>query len=221
MLAFVVAAIVVLTTPVGHLRTFSLYAVAVLTAIAGSRVSFWTLIWRCAAAVPVVLVSALLKAWQEDARAGGVLAAKALVVILLAGLLSLTTPWPELLEAFRRAHLPRTLLSVLTLTERYAHVLVSELRKMRRARLSRSVRDLSWRLRLHSEGQLFGALVLRGDYRAHRVQAAMLARGFHGLYPTNPLRPWSGADTVFLLMASGLFLGARFLGSAITGAAVW
>ena len=93
--------------------------------------------------------------------------------------LIVTTPFPAILTALARLRLPSTLVSILAFMYRYLFVLLDELARMRRAKLSRTFQS-HWRTELVLVAQLAGLLFVRAFERAERVYAAKHARGWNG-----------------------------------------
>lgn len=89
------------------------------------------------------------------------------------------TPSQRLLAAMRQLGVPALLVATLGFMVRYQALLLDELQRMRRARLSRSF-DHRGTARWRTAASLVGPVVLRSLDRAQRVHAAMLARGFDG-----------------------------------------
>ena len=79
---------------------------------------------------------------------------------------------------------------------------------MERARDCRTVRPLGWE-RFSVATRQLGALVLRSWDRAERVHAAMLARGFNGVWPAAEERALTSLDIVFVSFSLAVFLAAR------------
>jgi cobalt/nickel transport system permease protein len=134
------------------------------------------------------------------------------VAVSLATLLTMTTPWNDLLRGLRAFFVPRLFISVLAMTYRYLAVLLQTASEMWTARRSRTVgrttNEEGRKFAAFSVGALFGkTLVL-----AEEVHAAMRARGFQGEMRTlTPLR-WCVADSVWTLamtLAATLALGMR------------
>jgi cobalt/nickel transport system permease protein len=101
--------------------------------------------------------------------------------ISLVVLLTLTTPWPRLLEALRALFVPRTLVLVAGMAFRYLFVLLdsaSDMYVAREARMlgGRSDGGRTRALVVSSAGALFGKAHALGE----EVHQAMLARGFRG-----------------------------------------
>ena len=118
----------------------------------------------------VRFLSILLKSW---------------ISVQAAILMTVTTPFPDLLWGLRALHLPRTLISIIGFMYRYLFVLSDEAMRLRRARAARSATgagrsggSLRWRARV--AGGMVGNLALRAFERSERVYAAMQARGFQG-----------------------------------------
>jgi cobalt/nickel transport system permease protein len=113
---------------------------------------------------------------------------KAWLSVQAAALLTLTTPFPQILSALRGLRLPRLLVALIALLGRYVFVLSETAILLLRAREARSSVDpdspqrpggsLVWRARV--TGGMAGSLLLRSFERAERVYAAMLARGYDG-----------------------------------------
>ncbi len=101
-------------------------------------------------------------------------------------LLSITTPFTDLLWAFGSLRLPPTLIAIVGFMYRYLYTLRDEAERLIRARAARSASipgrrgggSLIWRAR--SVGGMVGSLFLRSYERSERVYEAMLSRGYDG-----------------------------------------
>jgi cobalt/nickel transport system permease protein len=175
-LALVLVASVVALPAARILWSVAIVPVVVLVAIA-ARLSAGTLLRRTALALPFVLGTSLLALFQKNGLvAFGTIALRAIMAVTVVQVLTLTTPFPQILAVLRRARLPGVLVTTLGLLYRYLFVLSDESTRMRRARAARSFdtkRTRSWRLRASVIGQLF----VRSTVRAERIEAAMRARG--------------------------------------------
>lgn len=92
-------------------------------------------------------------------------------------LLSNTTPFGDLLNFLKRIHIPALLVTIFALMYRYIFVLIDEVEKMNRARMSRTFtrsRTHIWKSRAVLIGQLF----VRSTERAERIYASMRSRGW-------------------------------------------
>ncbi len=107
-----------------------------------------------------------------------ILAKNSLAFVMML-ILAAVTSWHDLLLAMCRLGVPHVLVATLQLMERYIHVLVEELGRMRTARRARSFHprsDWSWTLLT----SMVSVLLLRSLERSERVHAAMTARGWDG-----------------------------------------
>lgn len=210
LLAAVAVAVVIVTTTGTGLAPFAAYAFLTLGLMLGSGAHLAQVAKKCAVAMPIVVFSALLRAWQDGAPwAALAMASKATIVLSVFAILSASTPLSGLLAALRRLGLPKVAGAVLALMGRYLHVLKEELQRMYRARSSRTSRALRGMERFRREGQLFGALFLRSWHRSDRVYAAMLSRGYTGAWPAASGSGWKAADIAYVLAMTGSFLAAR------------
>jgi cobalt/nickel transport system permease protein len=90
-----------------------------------------------------VLLSWALGPWQVTLTRSGLQAlgevlARSWLSILMAGLLSATTPFPDLLAALQGMGVPKPLVAVMSFLYRYLFVLVDEAQRLERARAARS-----------------------------------------------------------------------------------
>lgn len=126
-------------------------------------------------------------------------------------LLTLTTPFPDLLDALRNLGLPQTLVTIVALTYRYLFTLREEAERLIRARAARSGTTtaqksgggLLWRAQV--AGNMVGSLFIRSYERSERVYLAMCARGYPAQLQTQratfpPLREWVQAALPLLLL---------------------
>jgi cobalt/nickel transport system permease protein len=135
------------------------------------------------------------------------LGVKSWLSVTAAVLLASTTNFNELLVAMRSLRLPQLLVSVLGLMWRYLQLMVEEVDRMTRARLSRSGANttthtrvggqLAWRARV--TGGMAGILFIRSLERSERIYQAMLARGYDGEIRTLKIPPLSRKE-IFILV---------------------
>ncbi len=114
--------------------------------------------------------------------------------VLVAVLLTGTTPAIELLRALRTLRVPRLIIATVFFAYRYFFVIGEEASRLLRARDSRSAAiegrhaggTIRWRAAI--AGHMVGSLFTRSIERSDRVFAAMQARGFTGelRFLTNP-----------------------------------
>ncbi len=156
----------------------------------------------------VRLISIALKSWLS---------------VQVAILLTVSTPFPDLLQAMRALKVPRLLVAVFGLMWRYLFVLVDEALRLMRARSARSSqhpernlrsgRSVVWRARV--TGGMAGSLFLRAFERSDRIYLAMLARGYDGEVRVKPLPPLRRSQWVWLFSGLSLFLLILFLGQLL------
>jgi cobalt/nickel transport system permease protein len=111
---------------------------------------------------------------------------KSWLAVQVSLILTLTTPFFDLLWALRSLGVPGTLIAVFSLTYRYLYTLKDEMERILRARAARSGStpgqksggSLGWRASV--AGGMAGNLFLRSYERSERVYAAMLSRGYQG-----------------------------------------
>lgn len=212
LIAFLAAGVLVATTPGWQPLNLAVFSGLTAILLLGFRPPLKVILKRLLTVSPVVLISGGARAWQAgDVTAGLAMASKAAIVILLFAVLTTTTPVSSLLKAMRRMGMPNAVGSVIALMERYVHLMGEELRRMRRARASRTVNAMGLMERFHSEGQIFGALLLRSWNRSDRVYQAMLARGFTGDWPGGARRAWGLREAAFLLAMAAGFGWARWM----------
>jgi len=130
---------------------------------------------------------------------------KALLSLLLANVLVLTTSVPELLQALTVLRMPPLLVAILASMYRYIAVLVGEFQSMQRAALSRNLMG-SQRWQRLVIGNMFGSLFIRTVERGERVHQAMLSRGYEGLQPTITSPVGNQRDVVALTLTAVLTL---------------
>jgi cobalt/nickel transport system permease protein len=151
---------------------------------------------------------------------------KSWLSIMAAILLASTTSYTELLQAFRSLKFPQLLVAVFSLMWRYLFLMVEEVGRLTRARLSRSgINPLSqtrvggslvWRARV--TGSMAGSLFIRSLERSERVYQAMLARGYDGEIRSLREVPLERKEILFLVLAIiVLFLFTIFI-SLVAGA---
>ncbi len=122
----------------------------------------------------------------DGLRQFATIALKSWISVQVVFVLTLTTPFPELVDGLRALRLPAVFVAIVGFMYRYLQVLGDEGARMNRARLARSAvapnrrsgGSLGWRARV--VGGMVGSLFVRAYERSERVHAAMLSRGFTG-----------------------------------------
>jgi cobalt/nickel transport system permease protein len=217
------------------LTLLSLYALTLLMAWA-SRLPAGLLVKRVWLSVPVFVGAialpaafslvtpgrALLVIWRAPYLAitvpglelAALLMLRVGVAVSLAVLLTLTTPWNDLLRGLRALWVPRLFISVLAMTYRYVAVLMQTAAEMFIARRSRTVGRAT-----NAEGRRFvgasiGALFGKTLALSEEVHAAMVARGFQGEMQTLTALRWCAADSawvVAILLVALAALGGEYV----------
>lgn len=136
--------------------------------------------------------------WPGLALAG-LLTLRVGVAISLATLLTLTTPWNDLLRALRSLGVPRLFINVLAMTYRYLAVLLQTAGEMFVARRSRTLGRASNTEGRRFVGRSIGTLFGKTLTLSEEVHAAMIARGFQGEMPTLTRLRWQVADSLWSL----------------------
>lgn len=152
------------------------------------------------------------------------IALKSWISVQIAILLTVSTPFPELLQAMRALRIPRLLVAIFGLMWRYLFVFVDEALRLLRARTARSSqhpqqnyrsgRTVAWRARV--TGAMAGSLFLRAFERSDRIYLAMLARGYDGEIRAKPLPPLPRSQQLLLVGGIALFLLIWVFGQLLT-----
>jgi cobalt/nickel transport system permease protein len=233
----VLFAFAVTSVPEGHWSAYLGFGLLAAVAIAASRLPLWLVLRRSlialpfiAAALPLVFTrpgdtvfTIPLAGWtasDEGLTAVASILTKSWLAVLLAVVLTSTTPPIDLIRGLERLHLPRVLAATIFFMYRYLYVIGAEGQRLMRARESRSAMldehhrtggTVAWRARVL--GSMVGSLFLRSYERSERIYAAMLARGYDGTIRFAEERAPTHADWALLLTAltalGGLVLYAR------------
>jgi cobalt/nickel transport system permease protein len=134
---------------------------------------------------------------------------KAVLSMTGMALVSMTTPFPDLLRALEQCRVPNTLVMFLAFLYRYAAVLAKEVVRAERGWASRTFGGFWWR-EASRAGHVLAALLIRSYERAERVYAAMLARGFSNRMPEIHVLHFGLADLAFAFLFAGSLLVIRW-----------
>jgi len=120
--------------------------------------------------------------------------------------LVLCTPWTHILKALRWLFLPAEIVTMLTMTHRYAFLLMETAKQMFESRESRTVGVLSGPDRRRMVGQTAGVLFSKSMELSQDVYLAMVSRGFQGdVCLLQDFRlSWRDYAALFLFLAGGL-----------------
>jgi len=178
----VILAVVLIPIALWPLHGCALCLVFAALSVAGIPVAY--LVQRLLLLLPIVSMMALTIPLSRGLTTGWDVAASVVVRSLVAFLAALwlvnTTPFEQLLAAFRRLRMPRVFVALLAFSYRYAFVVFDELARMRTAQRARTFRRRGpWAL-WKSAVATVAVLLIRSIDRAERVHHAMLARGWDG-----------------------------------------
>jgi cobalt/nickel transport system permease protein len=149
--------------------------------------------------------------------AAGRVVARVAVSISLVVLLTLTTPWVQLLAALRSLGVPRIFILIIGMAYRYIFLLLSSVTDMYQARQARTPgipkHDRSARAFL---GASVGALLGKASQLSEEVHQAMTARGFRGDAKTLTVQRPQAIDAYYVL-AVVIFAAAILIGDHLLG----
>jgi cobalt/nickel transport system permease protein len=183
-MALIVFALSVAFVPRGAWWPFGVDAVVVGLLAAWGRVPVRGLAIRLLVEIPFLLFIVVLPlaAGAEGLALAGAIAAKATLVVLATGVLSATTPAPDIVAGLERLRVPPAFTAIGALAVRYLQVVLDELRRINTARIARGD-DGRWIWQARAVAQSTGTLAVRCLNRGERVHGAMLARGWDGRMP--------------------------------------
>ena len=187
-----------------------------------SGVPAGALLRRALPALPLVLLAGLSNVFFEPApylmlgsvavSRGAVslvvLTEKAMLTVLAVLMLMATTPAPKLFAALRGIGVPKILLTLLMLSERYLTLLSGEAGRMARAYRLRSGSQKG--IRMRDMGSFAGQLLLRSVDRAERVYRAMKARGYRGEFFAGDAGHFGASSALYAAILSAAMLLVRF-----------
>jgi cobalt/nickel transport system permease protein len=222
--------VICVSTPPQAYWAFVCYGLVVLAVVALARLPVKRLLRKALVVVPFALMVAAFAPFLPHDRPAGrynvgitgaiALVSPAMVVwnvlvksalsILMALLLTSTTPFPSLLHGLRRLGLPDVMVMLLSFAYRYLFVLIDEFERLTRAHDARGYRG-RWLWHASALGNLVGSLFIRTYERAERIYVAMISRGFEGRFPHLPARPLRLADGVFMAVFLGPILASRMI----------
>ena len=170
--------IAVVTTPISVSLFFVLTAFVLVVVALQSKIPLLFLLRRLSFLELFVLGVAILSLFQAKGFTVFLtLVTKGTICLFTVLLFSNTTRFSELLRVLRRWHFPSLMITIIALMYRYLFVLIDEMERMHRARISRTFvrrRGAVWGILATVVAQLF----VRSTERAERIYAAMCARGW-------------------------------------------
>jgi cobalt/nickel transport system permease protein len=208
-MALVVFALSVAFVPAGVWWPFAIDAVVLAGLAAWGRVPVRGLAVRLVVELPFIAFVVLLPlvAGREGLALAGAITAKATLVVLATGVLSATTPAPEIIAGLERLRVPPAFTAIGALAVRYLQLVLDELRRVNTARLARAD-DARWLWQARAVAQSTGTFAIRCLDRGERVHGAMLARGWDGRMPAVGL---TGGDATASRALAIIFAGAAAL----------
>jgi cobalt/nickel transport system permease protein len=170
--------LIVVLSPVKYVYLFVTVVILLLTIILISKIPLTFFLKKLLLFEPFILTIAILTLLQPN----GVVIFTSILVkstlsLVTVVLLSNTTPFSELLNVLRKAHVAPLFITLLALMYRYLFILIDEIEHMKVARTSRTFTKKSsrkWSFLTLILGQLF----IRTTERAERIYSAMCARGW-------------------------------------------
>jgi cobalt/nickel transport system permease protein len=202
--ALVAFALSVAFVPHGAWWPFAVDALVVAAFAAWGRVPVRGLLVRLVVEIPFLAFVVLLPfvAGAEGLALAGAIVCKATLVVLATGVLSATTPAPEIIMGLERLRVPAAFTAIGALAVRYLMVVLDELRRVNTARQARGD-DARWFWQVRAVAQSTGTLAIRCIDRGERVHAAMLARGYDGRLPAVALGAAEASPRVLAATLAG------------------
>ncbi|HWI71620.1 MAG TPA: energy-coupling factor transporter transmembrane component T [Baekduia sp.] len=204
-MVLIVFALSVAFVPRGAWWPFAVDAVIVAVLVAWGRVPVRGLAIRLVVEIPFLAFIVLLPlvAGAEGLALAGAIACKATLVVLATGVLSATTPAPEIVAGLERLRVPPAFTAIGALAIRYLQVVLDELRRVNTARVARGD-DARWLWQARAVAQSTGTLAVRCINRGERVHSAMLARGWDGTMPRIGVQDVATRNTIIFAIAAAL-----------------
>lgn len=141
---------------------------------------------------------------QPGLAMAGLVAAKALGIVLALIALVSSAPAQRTWAAMRRMYVPAGLVQIFHLAYRYVFVIHSESRAVQTAMRARGFRAGLTGRSLAVLGNAVGMLLIRSTERAERVYLAMQARGFDGSFPTTDAWQTRASDVLKFVALTGV-----------------
>lgn len=144
---------------------------------------------------------------------------KCCLSIQVAILFTATTRFQDVVIALKQLKVPALFTDIIGLMWRYFFVIADEVRRMMRARSSRSsmsvrgannLQKMVWMARV--TGGMAGSLFLRSLERSDRVYAAMTSRGYSGNLPAFEMTPIDQRGKTILFLGTGFLISIFALG---------
>jgi cobalt/nickel transport system permease protein len=201
-------AAVLLTRQWGTLQLYG-YPALLLAALGSGGLPVMSVIKRTFSILPfavLMLLSAVVSHMSQERLLQALI--KAFLSMTAMAMVSMTTPFPDLLRALEQCRTPRMFVMFLAFLYRYAAVLGKEIVRVERGWKSRTFGRFWWQ-RWSQLGHVLAALLIRSYERAERVYAAMLGRGFSRQMPPMQLLHFGLGDLAFVVVCTALIVFVR------------
>ncbi|HEX9020302.1 MAG TPA: cobalt ECF transporter T component CbiQ [Nitrospirota bacterium] len=119
--------------------------------------------------------------------------------VSFAALFLMSAKWGEVFAGLRALFMPRIFVVTLSMTYRYLFVVLRLIQDMYRARKSRTIRPFSAAVERNWTASRIGVTFKRSMEMSADIYQAMLARGFHGEFPSINRLHAAPADYVWLM----------------------
>ncbi len=179
------------------LPVLAIIGALVLTVAVASRVPFWPFFKRVLLFVPFTAVIALpalfitpgqslltvaghMSISEQGAHTSALLVLRVIDSVSLGTLLVLTTPWNNLLAAFRWIRVPAMVVDILRMTYRYVSLLLHTANSMFLARRSRVIAAPSGDENRRWLAHALASTMRKSQHLSEEAYLAMLARGYRG-----------------------------------------
>jgi cobalt/nickel transport system permease protein len=204
----------------------SFFACAVASRVPAWRFLEWlpapvlfTLVIAAPAALNVVTEGRVLLnlPWGLAITGAGLLTAGRLILRVTASVsavavLALTTQRHHVLQGLRGLGVPRVVVVVLTMMERYLAILVRAAEQVHMAKLSRTIRSGGLREEHAWVAAGMGSLFRRSRSLAESVHLAMISRGFTGDHHTFETASFGRLEVIFLIVVAVFSAGVVAVG---------
>ncbi|MFW5837690.1 MAG: cobalt ECF transporter T component CbiQ [Desulfovibrionaceae bacterium] len=150
---------------------------------------------------------------RQGLRLAGLVALKSNAILLALMALAATSTTAAVGRGLDALGLPRSMVWILLLCHRYAHVILDEQRRLSRAALLRGFQPRTSLHAYRAYAYMVGMTLVRSFERSRRVAQAMVLRGFDGAFRSLDEPRARGAD--FLLLGACLAAAAALAGLEI------
>ena len=180
-IAALIFLLAVVLTPIKSGPVFLFYGVVIAAVVYISKIPAAFIFKRTAEIAPFIFIISLSALFKK----GGCLlflnlVIKAIMAMLLILIISSTTRFSSLINAFRALKMPRIFIDLLSFMYRYTFLLEDQIMMTRRACASRGIFRANNFGKVKALGNILGSIFIRTYERAERVYLAMCARGYNG-----------------------------------------